>query len=382
MRTHPLTLPHAGASARRARSTRRHRPPASLVRVFARDGAVVLGIDPGLTRCGYAVLRTDGNAVRPVALGVIRTPASAELPQRLAELKGELVALLQQYRPHAVAVEQVFFQTNVRTAMSVGQASGLAWRTTSLQVRRGAVHRTSGGLRPVGRAKGNCRRWRAASGCPPAKPAGGRRRLALTYLACAPMRRRVVGAAMIGSLRGTVLGHEQQAGAAGGRWWLPRHRHPGTLAELEPSSSWRSSRAPPHQGEQTLFGFLVTRKGRSRCSSPPGIGPALALAILGTHGPGALVDIVTSNDLGALTLVPAWARRRQNACWWNCAGRLSLPMLDPVPAGGGHGASVVGGALAGLGYGPEEIRDVARPAGHRRRCQPAARRPEVLGPSA
>ncbi|MEZ5272897.1 MAG: crossover junction endodeoxyribonuclease RuvC [Ilumatobacteraceae bacterium] len=94
--------------------------------MFARDGAVVLGIDPGLTRCGYAVLRTDGNAVRPVALGVIRTPASAELPQRLAELKGELVALLQQYRPHAVAVEQVFFQTNVRTAMSVGQASGLA----------------------------------------------------------------------------------------------------------------------------------------------------------------------------------------------------------------------------------------------------------------
>ena len=85
-----------------------------------------MGIDPGLTRCGYAVLHAQGSAVKAVALGVIRTPAASPLPQRLAELKAELVALLNQYRPHAVAVEQVFFQTNVRTAMSVGQASGLA----------------------------------------------------------------------------------------------------------------------------------------------------------------------------------------------------------------------------------------------------------------
>ncbi|HAP76134.1 MAG TPA: crossover junction endodeoxyribonuclease RuvC, partial [Acidimicrobiaceae bacterium] len=86
----------------------------------------MMGIDPGLTRCGYAVLYAQGNTVRALALGVIRTPTTAALPHRLAELKGELVSLLQQYRPHAVAVEQVFFQTNVRTAMSVGQASGLA----------------------------------------------------------------------------------------------------------------------------------------------------------------------------------------------------------------------------------------------------------------
>lgn len=86
----------------------------------------MLGIDPGLTRCGYAVLRSSGSTVRPLALGVIRTPPSDELPQRLAALKAELVSLLLEYRPYAVAVEQVFFQNNVRTAMSVGQASGLA----------------------------------------------------------------------------------------------------------------------------------------------------------------------------------------------------------------------------------------------------------------
>jgi crossover junction endodeoxyribonuclease RuvC len=59
-------------------------------------------------------------------MGVIRTPASDPLPQRLASLRAEIVQLLQQYQPRVVAVEQVFFQVNVRTAMSVGQASGLA----------------------------------------------------------------------------------------------------------------------------------------------------------------------------------------------------------------------------------------------------------------
>jgi crossover junction endodeoxyribonuclease RuvC len=86
----------------------------------------VLGIDPGLTRCGYAVLDARGTQVAAVSLGVIRTPPSTPLPHRLAALRDEIRDLLDQYRPHAVAVEQVFFQVNVRTAMSVGQASGLA----------------------------------------------------------------------------------------------------------------------------------------------------------------------------------------------------------------------------------------------------------------
>jgi crossover junction endodeoxyribonuclease RuvC len=87
----------------------------------------VLGIDPGLTRCGYAVVDGRGaGSATAVSLGVIRTPATAELPHRLAALRAELVALLQEFEPQVVAVERVFFQINVRTAMSVGQASGLA----------------------------------------------------------------------------------------------------------------------------------------------------------------------------------------------------------------------------------------------------------------
>ena len=86
----------------------------------------VLGIDPGLSRCGYGAVRRDRGANRAVACGVIRTDPAAALPQRLAALDAELRVLLADLAPDVVVVERVFFQTNVRTAMSVGQASGLA----------------------------------------------------------------------------------------------------------------------------------------------------------------------------------------------------------------------------------------------------------------
>ena len=85
----------------------------------------VLGIDPGLSRCGYCCLDTDGRTHRTVALGVLTTPPSAPVPERLAELAGDIRALFDELRPQAVAVERVLFQVNVRTAISVGQASGL-----------------------------------------------------------------------------------------------------------------------------------------------------------------------------------------------------------------------------------------------------------------
>jgi crossover junction endodeoxyribonuclease RuvC len=86
----------------------------------------VLGVDPGLSRCGYAVLEARGRGAHAAAIGVITTPPSDPLPQRLAELQRELRSLILEFRPQVVAVERVLFQVNVRTAMSVGQASGIA----------------------------------------------------------------------------------------------------------------------------------------------------------------------------------------------------------------------------------------------------------------
>ncbi len=87
---------------------------------------LVMGIDPGLSRCGYGVVRQKGRVTEAVAAGIIRTDKDDPVPQRLYELQVELADLIDAHRPEAVAIERVLFQVNVRTAMGVGQASGVA----------------------------------------------------------------------------------------------------------------------------------------------------------------------------------------------------------------------------------------------------------------
>ena len=87
---------------------------------------LVMGIDPGLSRCGYGVVRQKGRVTEAVAAGNIRTDKDDPVPQRLYELQVELADLIDAHRPEAVAIERVLFQVNVRTAMGVGQASGVA----------------------------------------------------------------------------------------------------------------------------------------------------------------------------------------------------------------------------------------------------------------
>ncbi len=86
----------------------------------------MLGVDPGLSRCGYAVVEAARRGRgRAVALGVIRTSPADETPARLAELQAELRSLMDDYHPAVLSVERIFFQNNVRTAVGVAQASGL-----------------------------------------------------------------------------------------------------------------------------------------------------------------------------------------------------------------------------------------------------------------
>lgn len=87
----------------------------------------VLGIDPGLSRCGYGAVQRDASAkLKAVAGGVVTTPADLGLPDRLRSLLSEIQQLIAELRPEVVVIEHVFFQNNARTAMSVSQASGLA----------------------------------------------------------------------------------------------------------------------------------------------------------------------------------------------------------------------------------------------------------------
>jgi crossover junction endodeoxyribonuclease RuvC len=87
----------------------------------------VLGVDPGLTRCGVGVV--DGAPGRPVCLvdvTVIRTAPESEVAQRLLALDDEIGLLIDRWQPDAVAVERVFSQHNVRTVMGTAQAAGVA----------------------------------------------------------------------------------------------------------------------------------------------------------------------------------------------------------------------------------------------------------------
>ncbi len=85
----------------------------------------VLGLDPGLTCAGYGLVERTKAGIRSVCYGAIRSPAGP-VPARLALLYDEIASLIETYRPQAVAVERVLFNSNVRTAMSVGQAAGVA----------------------------------------------------------------------------------------------------------------------------------------------------------------------------------------------------------------------------------------------------------------
>ncbi|MGO1048887.1 crossover junction endodeoxyribonuclease RuvC [Crossiella sp. CA198] len=86
----------------------------------------VLGVDPGLTRCGIAVVDGGtGRSVRAIAVDVIRTPVDAPLAVRLMQIADAAELWLERYRPDVIAVERVFSQHNVRTAMGTAQAGGV-----------------------------------------------------------------------------------------------------------------------------------------------------------------------------------------------------------------------------------------------------------------
>lgn len=174
---------------------------------------------------------------------------------------------------------------------------------------------------------------------------------------------------MIGSLRGEVLERGTDGTVlvdVGGVGYIVSVTA-RTLGELEPSTSaFLYVHHHIREGDQTLFGFL-SREERATFKTliaTHGVGPAMALAVLATYPPSALVDIVASGDLAALTMVPGVGRKTAERLLVELKNRLSLPVLGNDPTGAGSTAtSAVGAvreALAGLGYGPDEIRDVVR----------------------
>ena len=93
-------------------------------RYYAR--VITLGIDPGTAVCGFGVVELRDGTVRLIDAGCIRTPSEATDAERLRQLHAALRTLIGEHRPQRVGIERLFFQRNVQTAMTVGQARGVA----------------------------------------------------------------------------------------------------------------------------------------------------------------------------------------------------------------------------------------------------------------
>jgi Holliday junction DNA helicase RuvA len=179
---------------------------------------------------------------------------------------------------------------------------------------------------------------------------------------------------VIGSLRGTVLdrslGGEVLVEVAGVGYRVQVTAR--TLGELEPTAAaFLFVHHHIREDAQTLYGFL-TRDERDAFEGllgAHGVGPALALAILSVHAPGALRDVVAGGDLAALCLVPGVGKKTAERLLVELRSRLAVPDVDAVAAMNGTGpvspVADVREALANLGYAPEEIREALRdvPAG-------------------
>lgn len=87
---------------------------------------IILGIDPGTAITGYGIITSDGDVLKPVTFGVITTSSEWTLPRRLQHIYAELSTLIAHYQPTDAVIEKLFFNKNVRTALSVGQARGVA----------------------------------------------------------------------------------------------------------------------------------------------------------------------------------------------------------------------------------------------------------------
>ncbi len=87
---------------------------------------IVLGIDPGIADTGYGIVKEESGKLSCLVYGTIKTLPTQDLPQRLTCLYSELDRIIKKYQPKFTAVEQLFFNKNVRTALIVGQARGVA----------------------------------------------------------------------------------------------------------------------------------------------------------------------------------------------------------------------------------------------------------------
>ena len=330
---------------------------------------IALGIDPGTATCGFGVVALEGGRLRMVDAGVVRTAATETDGTRLAELHRALRALVSEHRPDVVAVERLFFQRNVQTAMAVGQARGVALlvaaearlpidEPTPNEVKQAVCGNGSADKRQVAEMVERLLEVSLA-GVPDDATDALAAAIGAAYRSMSTAR---AVARVIGSLRGEVmhLGPDHALIEVGGIGYRVV-AGPALLAQLRPGTQARVfTHHLVREDQQALFGFASTEELAffELLMTVSQVGPRLALAIVGAHPVTKLQLGIIGDDLDLLHL-GQWRGaqdRRSGSCW---SSRRRSTRRGSRAAGRRPADSDVVAALESLGYTATEARRAA-----------------------
>ena len=340
----------------------------------------VLGIDPGLTRCGMGVV--EGTVGRPLTLvdvNVLRTSSDLPVPERLVTIEKGIDAWLDEYRPDAVAIERVFARSDVSTVMGTAQASGIAMVCAARRGLPVALHTPSEVKAAV---SGNGRADKAQVGAmvtrilrldAPPKPADAADALALaiTHIWRGGAQARIDAALAAAGLDSSTTGRvrDDRLRPRPGRRRHPVQRRPrgrGSRPRADVHPRHAGHPAPGHtatlptsmvvrEDSLTLFGFADEDEKQifELVQTASGVGPKVAQAITAVLAPDDLRRAIASDDVKTLTRVPGIGQKGAQRIILELKDRIGAPDRRPArgaPAPSESWRDQVHQGLMGLGW--------------------------------
>ena len=321
----------------------------------------VLGIDPGLTRCGVGVVEgVPGRPCKLIAYYVVYTDPDDDLALRLLHLDRSLADLVAEHQPESVAVERVFSQHNVRTVMGTAQASAvaiLAGARAGLPVQTytpSEVKAAVTGSGTAGKAQVTAMVTRLLRLDAPPQPGRRRRRAGPGHLPHLARRhpRPDPGRRGRPPPAGPRRSHDDRQRARRGRRGRPgqrrdrgrRGRPAGPVRARAPSPGCKAGAEARlatslvvREDSLTLYGFADDDEKQlfELLQTASGVGPRLAQAVLAVHQPDAVRRAIAGGDLAALTRVPGHRQEGRRAAGPGAArpdrpGRRSAPTARPA----------------------------------------------------
>ena len=350
----------------------------------------VMGVDPGLTRCGLSVIESGkGRHVIALDVDVVRTPAEQPLQKRLLTISDTVEHWMDTHRPDVIAIERVFSNQNANTAMGTAQAGGviaLAAARRDIDVHFHTPSEVKAAVTGNGRADKvqvttMVTKILALQQKPTPADAADALALAICHCWRAPMIARMAagpgvgrrtaaqvpvhpqGPGMIASVRGEVvdiaLDHAVVEAAGVGYKVMCT---PSTLATLRRGAETRLITAMiVREDSQTLYGFVdaAARDLFSTLLGVSGVGPKIALATLAVYDAPTLRQALADGDVAALTRVPGIGKRGAERIVLELRDKIgATPAAGGVTAAGAHAArGPVVEALVGLGFAAKQAEE-------------------------